>query len=188
LQCRFLHLVNALKDPSHCGHSAFDSNAHCFDSPTPRPNYEDSWMPLTCEGYCKLVVDGSCPVSGDFAVYETEDQCRAVCDAMTAADLLGVSRQGAYDEDGEPPEDSPNTIGCRDTHAHMAFADPAGHCSHAGPLGAPECAERCESFCVLKQQACPSSQSNENCMADCAKIKGAKLARTSKVRASGRMI
>lgn len=32
LQCRFLHLVNAISDPpGHCGHSAFTSNLHCFD-------------------------------------------------------------------------------------------------------------------------------------------------------------
>jgi hypothetical protein len=37
LQCRFLHLVNAITDPStHCGHSAFKSNLHCFeDDPDP---------------------------------------------------------------------------------------------------------------------------------------------------------
>jgi hypothetical protein len=35
LQCRFLHLVNAITDPAtHCGHSAFTSNLHCFDEPT----------------------------------------------------------------------------------------------------------------------------------------------------------
>jgi len=34
LQCRVLHLVNAITDPpGHCGHAAFNSNLHCFDVP-----------------------------------------------------------------------------------------------------------------------------------------------------------
>jgi hypothetical protein len=165
LQCRVLHLVNAISGgTTHCGHSGFNSNSHCVDDPTAAPN---------CSEYCK-VVEGACTADGDTAVYESLDQCAAVCDAMTDADLLGTNGDGAYTADG-PPEDSPNTIGCRRTHSYFAFAAPENHCSHAGPLGAPACVEPCESFCVLKQQACPADpeQTDEQCMAECAKIEGA---------------
>jgi hypothetical protein len=173
LQCRFLHLMVAIASEgkpdaqSHCGHASLNSNLHCYD-PAEKEN-------LNCEEYCK-VVEGACPADEEFAVYENEEQCIAVCEAMDRADRLGKNRDGSWVAGQPLPDDAPNTIGCRRTHSYFAFASPDSHCTHAGPTTSSVCGgegSACESFCILRRDVCDPELNEASCLRECAALEGA---------------
>lgn len=140
LQCRIAHLSAAALYGSqmgregdrdnHCSHSGIRSEVQCDVSKDNLPQ---------CEDYCKLVM-GAC--TGDAAVYEDLDQCKAFCGALTpgsATDKLTVKtlrcvREGAYDA---------LEIGIRE-------------CPNAGPAPDRCGTGRCQSYCLLAEQGCPT--------------------------------
>jgi hypothetical protein len=138
LQCRLVHVSNAIGDPkTHCKHARIaHPEGYCSDPPD---------ADFDCNKYCRLV-NAAC--TGANAVYESEMQCRAVCTA------LGPGKVG--DQSVDPKTD---TMSCRLWHAYTAVVTPNVHCSHAGPGGDGHCSDgsdapNCAPYCKLLQKAC----------------------------------
>ncbi|MGC4087113.1 MAG: hypothetical protein QM756_04255 [Polyangiaceae bacterium] len=157
IQCRLVHLSAATTEPtSHCQHARLAKpSAYCTDEALKEPH------PLNCDDYCKLV-DAIC--SGNAAVYEDVDQCKAVC------------KYFAIGEVGDQTED---TLTCRKYHTQNAIALPATHCAHAGPGGDGHCGDtmtgNCDSYCSLLNNVCPAELAGaftdiDGCLADCADL------------------
>jgi len=102
-------------------------------------------------------------------MYESETQCRAVCNALPRG-LVG--------------DDTQNTVGCRMYHSYNSLLDPKGHCTHTSPGGDGHCftddvdTGNCESYCVLLEKACKSDfdadyDDASACQAECMKLDGA---------------
>lgn len=153
LQCRFIHLSTSFSEPNpHCGHAEFVAKAQCIDDATAAGE-------PSCEAFCRNVA-GAC--SDDFAPYESQAQCMAVCAEWPLGDL---------DERDEL------TVGCRQYHAGAALSAPEVHCRHTGPGGDGMCTEdtsagNCEGYCFLLEAACPDAfaevgDSLEECQAAC---------------------
>lgn len=142
LQCRLVHVSNAQGDPkTHCKHARIaHPEVYCSDPPD---------ADFDCKKYCKLI---NVACTDDFAVYESEMQCRAVCAA------LGPGKVG--DQSVDPKTD---TMSCRLWHTHTALLTPDVHCSHAGPGGDGHCSDsnssdapNCPPYCKLLQAGCKS--------------------------------
>jgi hypothetical protein len=154
IECRLIHVGAALRDPTHCSHAAFNPTARCLPGEDEEP---------TCANLCQLV-QTTC--TGDNAVYESEEQCLAVCEVF---------------EPGTGTDNGPNTVGCRNYHAGSAATAPGTHCKHAGPSGDGHCGAymeaenrsgNCESYCLLLETACGEEAdypfaSQEDCESTC---------------------
>jgi hypothetical protein len=156
IECRLIHLSNATVANTHCGHAEFISTLHCMRVPETDPD---------CDLMC-TVATGAC--TGERAVYDSFEQCKAVCAALP---------QGTIDDLSE------NTVGCRTYHAHSSLIGPDNHCPHAGPGGAGHCGElddgfgNCESYCILAEAACSADFATtfgdqETCQAECLELPG----------------
>lgn len=136
LDCRLAHLSAATLEPaSHCNHARLAPmrTEWCVN---------DDETPVDCDETCRLT-EAAC--TGSNAVYESTEQCLAVCAALPP---------------GHHSDTTPNTRGCRAYHAHSALVDPDMHCSHAGPSGDGHCGDHdagnCESYCLLLARGCPA--------------------------------
>lgn len=150
LQCRLNHLVFASRSPesavTHCPHTSVVPQWRDGD-PDP-PCADQRGTPGDCSKYCNLVMGYSC--TGADSVYETKDQCLAVCKAFP----LGTAEQTG-NKAGE------NTVACRHYHAYAALGPdgPDVHCPHAGPTGDGACGtpaadDNCFSYCRILKRSC----------------------------------
>jgi len=181
LQCRLVHTSAATVTPSeHCPHAALPANGPCL-------GMDPTTTPSDCDSFCMLETT---ECTGDLQAYESVQQCKDVCGALT----LGT----ADDESG-------NTVACRKYHSYNAILDPVTHCPHTGPGGDGHCGStatpdtgstgNCESYCTLLEAACKSdfdqafpgteTAAQTACDADCAKIDGAAPNSGYSVAASG---
>jgi hypothetical protein len=106
-----------------------------------------------CEEYCTTVME-TCVEKPDpdpdkdqrFSVYPSKEACLAVCGHLAA---------------GNPKEAEPtgNTVACRLHAARLAKTsrEYREYCPQAGPGGAGECGDDCESYCTLFEELCPNS-------------------------------
>lgn len=160
LECRIHHLSFAALDPKECSNAAVlprPGNA-CSDPADSAPE---------CEDYCRV---SRVACSGGLSVYENEAQCLATCKALPVG-IIGHTTE--------------NSVGCRLYHSYSAVANPAGHCSHAGPLGDGHCGldqgavfGNCESYCAVLEAGCKADfsgkfASQSDCIKDCASLNGA---------------
>jgi hypothetical protein len=119
-------------DDSRYSAGALDTNA---DNPCLLDINQEA---VRCEDYCKL---NRVACGGEQAVYESNDQCIAACQAMPPGELT--------DSGGE------DTLGCRSTHSYNALVgDAETHCPHSGPSGSAVCGQDCPAFCTQLQSAC----------------------------------
>lgn len=159
LQCRLVHLGNALTlgaDP-HCSHSRIYPTAPCA-----APDDE----PPDCEEFCNLTL---AVCTDDLQVYESREQCLAVCEAL---------------DPGTKADTDVNTAGCRMYHTFSSILYPSGHCAHTGPGGDGHCPEAengvpgsCVSYCSLLRTACEAGFDEEYgdlkaCHEHCKRIRG----------------
>jgi hypothetical protein len=147
LQCRLAHLSAAASAPeTHCGHAQLQVQS----KPDPKnsgPCVDDPDANADCNSYCELE---RAECVDEFAQYESEQQCQAVCHALKL---------------GKVGDTTQNTVGCRRYHSYNALLPlpdgPAIHCSHTGPGGDGHCGAadtgNCESYCMLAGAACNSS-------------------------------
>jgi hypothetical protein len=156
IQCRIEHVSNATGSPTapatHCGHAALVPTLYCH-SPQDKPP--------DCAEFCRFNMAGC---TGDFAVYESTQQCLAVCAAL---------------EPGVNGHRVENTMGCRHWHTFNSLFEPAAHCAHTGPGGDGHCGldemdktGNCVSYCVLAEKACSAAflakyGSQTACQLDC---------------------
>ncbi|MCA9622154.1 MAG: hypothetical protein KC731_24190 [Myxococcales bacterium] len=131
--------------------------------------------PLDCATYCDLV-DTNC--TGDNQQYTNKQICMDVCEAFDPGTKgTGMTASGE------------NTLGCRIYHANdPAAADPATHCTHAGPGGDGQCGTNCEGFCTIQETVCGFGGVDNNqfvdmaaCMAACAMMDTSVKYNTSQV-------
>jgi hypothetical protein len=123
--------------------------------------------PPECGDFCKLV---SHVCRDDFAVYESEVQCNALCQH--------------FDPGENADGNGKNTLGCRKYHTYNAMNDPVTHCPHLGPGGAGVCGDpmtgNCDSYCRISERACGTQfkahfADTDECLAQCAELEpGAK--------------
>jgi hypothetical protein len=137
---------------THCGHAALAPTQYC------RAALED---PPDCAEFCRFNLTAC---TGEFSVYESTEQCMAVCMALDRG--LNSNR----DE---------NTMGCRSWHTFNSLIDPASHCSHTAPGGDGHCGldvigktGNCVAYCTLAEKACPAGfaakyASQAACQLDC---------------------
>jgi len=163
LQCRIVHTTSATVDAiGHCSHANIKSNK-CLDDPEAEPD---------CDAFCRLEM-AECTEANGYPVYEDEEQCKAVCNALPPGHLGDTSQ---------------NTVGCRMYHSYNSVFDPKNHCSHTSPGGDGHCGSpalpktghtgNCESYCLLLEKACAadfnaSFADQGACQADCVKLDGA---------------
>jgi hypothetical protein len=171
LQCRLVHLENASIQPNqHCPHSQIIAPT-AFCNWTIDEGKVDPDRPTApdCKDYCR-VVGVAC--SGDNAVYESDEQCLAVCEEFQGE---GVPGSGEFTDRIE------NTIGCRIYHAYNSLCAPAQHCSHAAISGDGHCGEleggNCASYCHLAQRVCETEYEDEfsdegDCLETCSMLDG----------------
>lgn len=165
LQCRLVHLENASIQPKqHCPHSLIIAPT-AFCNWTIDEGKKDSSRPTEpdCDDYCR-VVGVAC--TGDNAVYESKEQCEAVCEHFVP---------------GEFTDKIENTRGCRIYHAHNSLCLPAQHCSHAAPGGDGHCGAldggNCESYCHLAKSICGTEFDEafadaDECLEACSGLEG----------------
>ncbi|HWA73450.1 MAG TPA: hypothetical protein VG937_13990 [Polyangiaceae bacterium] len=164
-QCRAVYASNALLDPSLCKNAVIapvNPQALCTESATEPPK---------CEDYCRIAMVAC---TGDNALYESNEQCLAACNALPAgtnADSNGMIRVNT----------PLNTIGCRKFHVYGALAHPEVHCHHGSATGDGYCGDEdeaiCESYCMIAKQACGAQYSarfldDEACEAECQLLPG----------------
>ncbi len=156
IQCRLIHVSSAALGPSaaetHCWHASI----------TPRPDSPCGPQPGTspdCEHYCDLVTTACLD---ELAVYDTKDQCLAICDEMELGDVFDTVE---------------DTVGCRTYHAYAAL-ESVTHCPHASPSGDGHCGEdNCGSYCRLAAAACDTEfaenfEDQDACLTACADLDG----------------
>jgi hypothetical protein len=148
LECRLVHISAASVEPeTHCSHAQLNAQGQvtpkgpCLDEATTDPD---------CDSFCKLEM-AEC--SGEFSVFESLAQCKAVCNALPRGNVTDIKE---------------NTVGCRKYHSYNAMFDPRTHCPHTGPGGDghcgatskasdPEPTGNCESYCILAEKACAAT-------------------------------
>jgi hypothetical protein len=157
IECRLVHASSATTKPAeHCPHAQIrPTKPYCIGKATGAP---------TCDDYCNIEL-AAC--RGDFAQYESLEQCKAVCDALLP---------GTNDDEGG------NTVACRRYHSFNSTTLPGTHCSHSGPVGDGHCGHddakagttgNCEAYCRLIAAACPdevaasSIATADECMSEC---------------------
>jgi uncharacterized protein YceK len=135
IQCRLEHVSNATAQPAtHCPHAAIVSSEYCV---------APADLPPDCAEFCRFNSEGC---AADMSVYESTEQCMAVCRTLPAG------------TNGDREE---NTMGCRRWHTYNSLLDPASHCPHTSPSGdghcgldAPDKTGNCVSYCTLAEAAC----------------------------------
>jgi hypothetical protein len=139
IQCRLAHLSVAATIQE-------DRQAHC-DHARLVPRDDDSFgcdlgvdTAPRCDDYCKLV--GVACADPALAVYESKEQCMAVCGVLPA---------------GKAKETTGNSVACRRWRAYSALVDPAPHCGNAGPASNEPCGDPCDAYCALAKAGCESS-------------------------------
>ncbi|HEX2672555.1 MAG TPA: hypothetical protein VHM25_16850 [Polyangiaceae bacterium] len=156
LGCRLYYATRAVADPkNNCDLAGIRPSGACRDE-DPDPS---------CPNFC-LALTTAC--QGDLAVYESQDQCEAVCKATSPGEKDSI--------------ETVDTVACRTAHAFNALLVKASdHCPHTGPLGAGVCGAggNCEAFCALAKVACPTVYKTNfprdgQCEEDCADLGGAK--------------
>jgi hypothetical protein len=168
LQCRILHACTSSLEPeSHCWHAALSPVSRGVVGGTdfeknPCANPVDDEP--KCEDYCR-VTGVAC--QGEFAQYESKEQCMAVCDALPK---------------GKNADKTEDTVGCRLYHSYNSMVQKAAdHCKHAGPGGDGHCGlthPNCTGYCVIAKKACTTKyaakyEDDEACIAACEKLPGA---------------
>src|SRR6478736_310013 len=158
LGCRLYFVSAAVVDPAaNCDFAGIRPAGACLGADS-KPN---------CDNFC-LALTTAC--QGELSVYESFDQCKAVCQATAPGTKQSTT-----------PE---NTIGCRSAHEFNALLISAhDHCPHIGPLGAGVCGDskkggNCEAYCSLAEKACDKSfatnfSGHADCVDKCSKFKGA---------------
>ncbi|HYQ02442.1 MAG TPA: hypothetical protein VER96_27410 [Polyangiaceae bacterium] len=158
LGCRLYFVSAAVVDPAaNCDFAGIRPAGACLGADS-KPN---------CDNFC-LALTTAC--QGELSVYESFDQCKAVCLATAPGTKQSTT-----------PE---NTIGCRSAHEFNALLISAhDHCPHIGPLGAGVCGDskkggNCEAYCSLAEKACdkafaPNFSGHADCVDKCSKFKGA---------------
>ncbi len=114
---------------------------------------------VSCDAYCDQVTSAC---AGGNPLYGSSSICQAECVAFPAGKL------------GDPGD----TVGCRQSRADRASADPA-QCSAAGPTGGGVCGTRCDAFCKLIFAVCVSANrgaanpytSMNDCLTSCGKMR-----------------
>jgi hypothetical protein len=141
VQCRLVHVSLAA--------GPLGAEAQCWQAalaprPEPETNADNPCLldvnqeAVRCEDYCKL---NRVACGGDRAVYESNDQCIAACEAMPLGEITDSGGQ--------------DTLGCRSTHSYNALVgDAETHCPHSGPTGSGVCGPDCPAFCTQLQSAC----------------------------------
>ena len=117
--------------------------------------YEPTGVSEACAKYCDTVQDAC---TGTFQVYATKEACHGVCALLDPGDAL---------------EPAGNTVACRTRQAAFAAStgEPDDHCPKAGPGGAGECGDNCESYCALYAKACHAEFSDlQTCVQKCAAL------------------
>jgi len=161
LACRLYHATLALEDPdNNCTSAGLRPSGACAGSGEP-----------SCDDYCR-VNDVAC--QGQYKVYESIRQCKAVCEATVKG-----SRADSGGQD---------TVGCRSYHSYFALmGQPSPHCSHSGPVGDGVCSNNgkehpnCDAFCRLLEFGCADGFSSaygkdhDACVDDCEKLDDAKV-------------
>jgi hypothetical protein len=117
---------------------------------------------LDCTTYCGFM-ETNCTADAAETMYVNTANCMDYCATLTP----GTNGTG-MDATGE------DTLGCRIYHSNgPASTDPVTHCIHAGPAGAGQCGDNCESFCSQAQAICAVGGANEQwateaaCLTDC---------------------
>ena len=156
LQCRLVHTTSATIDAlGHCEHADLKSNK-CVDDPP------------DCKTFCHVEM----AVCSQFPMYESEEQCLDVCQALVP---------------GQPIDIEHNTVACRTYHSYNSMIDAKTHCKHTGPGGDGHCTTEhddpaktgnCESYCRLLSTACKADFDEKfakqaECEADCGELDGA---------------
>jgi hypothetical protein len=156
LGCRLYYATVALADPvTNCDYAGIRTSAACHDDSSPNPS---------CDNFC-LALTTAC--TGALAVYESSDQCVAVCKATEPGTKDSIETE--------------DTVACRTAHAFNALLVKASdHCPHTGPLGANVCGAggNCQALCALAKVACPKVYSSKfprdaSCTEDCSTLDGA---------------
>jgi hypothetical protein len=156
IQCRVEHVANASSSASaaatHCGHATVVATQYCR---APQDG------PPDCAEFCRFNLAGC---SGDLAVYESVQQCMAVCMAL---------------DKGTNGDSDQNTMGCRSYHTFNSILVSVSHCAHTGPGGDGHCGKdetgktgNCVSYCTLAEKACGAAfaakySSPTACQLDC---------------------
>ncbi|HEX7670092.1 MAG TPA: hypothetical protein VF395_10935, partial [Polyangiaceae bacterium] len=155
VQCRLVHTSNATYDSaSHCPHAAL----------VPPPGTPCAEKTPSCDEYCRVNM-AAC--AGDNAVYESLDECMAVCVAF---------------DPGKIDDIAGDTRACRIYHSYNALNIGVSHCAHTGIGGDGHCGEgNCPPYCKLLAAQCPKefgtfgsdAGSDAACEAACGKLPGA---------------
>ena len=153
LACRLHHATLATADPdNNCESAGVRPSGDCLGTGDP-----------SCDDYCR-VNEVAC--SEDYAVYESRQQCKAVCNALRKGDRK-------LDTGGQ------DTVACRSYHSYFALMGaPTPHCSHSGPAGDGVCTDdpehpNCISFCALFEAGCSDQYADayggddELCVTEC---------------------
>jgi len=163
LQCRMAHLGAAAAAKgaddeagtnTHCSHSGLQSSVQCDVNDKDKPD-----LAIKCEDFC-LLSEVACTGS---PVYESRDQCKAVCEKFTPGTLTTANgNKLTLGKLVDPP--STNSIRCRRDRAYTALVngDPekpmdvnvALDCSRSSLVSGQCGASKCESYCALAQAAC----------------------------------
>jgi len=154
LGCRLYYASLAVADPVYCDTAGIRPSGPCLGSAKPN-----------CEDFCRAL--GVACATDARKVYESDQQCQAVCDKT--------------EEGAKQTVDKVDTIGCRTAHEFNALLiDADAHCPHISPLGAGVCGSsatgvvggNCEAFCRLASKACSKEfdarYKDESCEEDCA--------------------
>lgn len=126
-----------------------------IDAPTVDPEGmidAPTGQPATCAGYCSAIM-ANCTAA--------RSQYSSAADCMNSCSHWMQGNIGQMDM---------NNLECRAYHAGAAQADPATHCTHAGPGGGMPgvCGDICQGFCAIAVPVCPTQAGNaQQCMAAC---------------------
>ena len=107
-----------------------------------------------CERYCDTVM-ANCPDDIMVSQYISRTVCLNICATLP---------------EGEPGDESGNTIECRLHNAELAatLGEESFHCSNAGPGGHGVCGENCDAYCTSILPVCPSEfPSGQACRDEC---------------------
>jgi hypothetical protein len=165
LQCRIAHVsaaegYHAAGDPSwrnHCDHSGIVSSTQCDVNDKDHPE-----IAIRCEDFCKL----NLAACGGSPVYESAQQCEAVCKKFEPANLVAPTSGNTLALGKLLDMPRQNTVRCRRTRTYEILnrADPK---KPADPMLASDCGDsslastscgagKCESYCALAKAACPA--------------------------------
>jgi hypothetical protein len=98
---------------------------------------------VSCAAYCDAI-QSKCV--GEDAVYQSEDECLAVCARIPL---------------GHVGDETGNTVYCRLDLLQAGAFEVGPGCPAAGPGGNGVCGSNCESFCTLRERACSSVDTND---------------------------